>query len=65
MSPIILKVLLLANDIQVAIPEPKVDAPQAVERGVDYKGKMKSKVMNCYPWFPENNYRCPSAKDKK
>jgi hypothetical protein len=61
MSPWILKGILMVADVQVQMPQ---ENPEAVvrqaETGKDDKGK-----ANCYPWFKENNYKCPSPKDQK
>ena len=60
-TSMVLKLLLLANDINVEMPK-KVEQPVAQVRVDSQAGKLN---RNCYPWFPENNYKCPSAGDKK
>lgn len=63
MSATVLRLLLLANDIHIEMPK-QVEQPVAQVR-VEPTTKAGKLNRDCYPWFPERNYQCPSAGDKK
>jgi hypothetical protein len=60
MNTIILNALLTVAQMPVDMPK---DAPKTAEMRVQEQGKSGVKA-DCYPWFAENNYKCPSPKDK-
>lgn len=61
MNTIILNVLLSVAQMPVDMPK---DAPKTAEMRVQEQGKSGVKA-DCYPWFPENNYQCPSPRGNK
>lgn len=60
MDPYILKGLLLIAEIKIQKP---VEAAPVARVQEAPKRKPGSKA-DCFPWFPERNYQCPSPKDK-
>lgn len=62
MMTLVLKGLLMVADMSVQVPEQP--APQVTEKVQEAPKRVEGKV-DCYPWFPERNYQCPSPKDNK